>query len=148
MISPSNSIDLGSLPLRSMRPPPPLLPGAAAAKGSGASAAAATPLPAMNRRRRPAPSAANATASSSNSAAANAGPSTGGSSNLRTASQMESLSKFASRVRVDDMYDPSSAIGGGVNSTVPRKALVDETRFVSRTKPIVPPSKVYSIPVP
>ena len=36
---------------------------------------------------------------------------------------MESLSKFASRVRVSDMYDPSSAIGGGVNSTVPRKAL-------------------------
>lgn len=85
---------------------------------------AATPLPAMNRRRRP-PPAASSTASSSKTtsalgAAAAAGPSTG---QTRTASQMESLSKFASRVRVDDMYDPSSAIGGGVNSTVPRKAL-------------------------
>ncbi|EST08157.1 RIO-like kinase [Kalmanozyma brasiliensis GHG001] len=75
-----------------------------------------TPLPAMNRRRRPTPS----STSSTTAAVATAGPST---SSSHTASQMESLSKYASRVRVDDMYDPSSAIGGGVNSTVPRKAL-------------------------
>ncbi|KAJ9475733.1 Serine/threonine-protein kinase RIO1 [Pseudozyma hubeiensis] len=93
--------------------------------GAAAAAASATPLPAMNRRRRPPPAATSSSASSKHSsaaagAAAAAGPSTG---QTHTASQMESLSKFASRVRVEDMYDPSSAIGGGVNSTVPRKAL-------------------------
>ncbi|CBQ69591.1 related to RIO Kinase 1 [Sporisorium reilianum SRZ2] len=87
---------------------------------SSAAASSATPLPAMNRRRRPAPSSTASTNKQSPATAAVAGPSTG---QTRTASQMESLSKFASRVRVDDMYDPSSAIGGGVNSTVPRKAL-------------------------
>ncbi|CDW96768.1 hypothetical protein [Sporisorium scitamineum] len=90
---------------------------ASTSKSSGV-ATSATPLPAMNRRRRPAPSAASSTKQTPTPAAA--GPSTG---QTRTASQMESLSKFASRVRVDGMYDPSSAIGGGVNSTVPRKAL-------------------------
>lgn len=79
----------------------------------GQAAVTATPLPAMNRRRRPPLVAA------SGGAAATAASTT----QTRTASQMESLSKFASRIRVDDMYDPSSAIGGGVNSTVPRKAL-------------------------
>lgn len=80
---------------------------------------ASTPLPAMNRRRRPAPS---AQAGRSNNVAAQntAGPST---SQVHTATQIEALAKYASRVRVQDMYDPSSAIGGGVNSTVPRKAL-------------------------
>ncbi|GAC94686.1 protein kinase [Pseudozyma hubeiensis SY62] len=102
-------------------------PASASRSSTGAAAAAtsATPLPAMNRRRRPPPAAASSSASSKHSAAAagaaaTAGPSTG---QTHTASQMESLSKFASRVRVQDMYDPSSAIGGGVNSTVPRKAL-------------------------
>ena len=79
----------------------------------GQAAVTATPLPAMNRRRRP------PLAAASGGAAATAASTT----QTRTASQMESLSKFASRIRVDDMYDPSSAIGGGVNSTVPRKAL-------------------------
>ena len=87
---------------------------------STAVASTATPLPAMNRRRRPPSSATPTNKHASPSVDAAAGPSTG---QTRTASQMESLSKFASRVRVDDMYDPSSAIGGGVNSTVPRKAL-------------------------
>lgn len=93
---------------------------ASGSKSTGA-AASSTPIPAMNRRRRPQQAAASTKHSSSAAgAAATAGPSTG---QTHTASQMESLSKFASRVRVDDMYDPSSAIGGGVNSTVPRKAL-------------------------
>ncbi|PWZ01948.1 RIO1-domain-containing protein [Testicularia cyperi] len=102
--------------------------GSSSAPGSSSSngpTQGATPLPAMNRRRRPAPSASRSAAASSSSASqtatgAMAGPST---SKTRTATQIESLSKFASRVRVEDVYDPSSAIGGGVNSTVPRKAL-------------------------
>ncbi|KAJ1021108.1 hypothetical protein NDA16_003894 [Ustilago loliicola] len=93
---------------------------ASAGKGS----TTATPLPAMNRRRRPPPASSSSSkhpsTASGSAAAATAGPST---SKSHTASQMESLSKFASRVRVSDVYDPSSAIGGGVNSTVPRKAL-------------------------
>ncbi|SNX86871.1 related to RIO Kinase 1 [Melanopsichium pennsylvanicum] len=92
----------------------------ASASTSNGGAANATPLPAMNRRRRPPPAALSSKLSTTAAGAATAGPST---SQSRTASQMESLSKFASRVCVDDMYDPSSAIGGGVNSTVPRKAL-------------------------
>lgn len=84
---------------------------------STSKAASSTPLPAMNRRRRPQQS-----SSSSNAPAVApvAGPSTGKTS---TASQLESLSKFASRVHTDTFYDPSAAIGGGINSSVPRKAL-------------------------
>ncbi|CCF49468.1 hypothetical protein NDA11_005664 [Ustilago hordei] len=96
-----------------------------ASASAGKGSTSVTPLPAMNRRRRlPPPSSSSSLSSKSaatrSAAAATAGPSTSAS---HTASQMESLSKFASRVRVSDMYDPSSAIGGGVNSTVPRKAL-------------------------
>lgn len=98
----------------------------AASTSAANSSTSATPLPAMNPRRRPQPTTSSKTpgtaanGATTATATATAGPST---SQSHTASQMQSLSKFASRVRVSDMYDPCSAIGGGLNSTVPRKAL-------------------------
>lgn len=95
-------------------------PASSSSSSSLGKTSTAAPLPAMNRRRRPAPTSSTSAAASSSSSISASGPST---SKTRTATQLESLSQFASRVKVDDMYDPSSAIGGSINANVPRKAL-------------------------
>ncbi|PWN50178.1 RIO1-domain-containing protein [Violaceomyces palustris] len=40
----------------------------------------------------------------------------------KTDAQLAVLSKYASRIRINDFYDPSQAIGGSIDGTVPRKA--------------------------
>lgn len=40
----------------------------------------------------------------------------------KTDAQLAALSKFASRIRLEDGYDPSTAVGGALDGNVPRKA--------------------------
>lgn len=92
---------------------------------AGRAADNATALPAMNRAVRGSARERVAQKDAADASAEAASGATAGAAShaSKTAAQMSALSsRFASRVQVDDAYDPSRVAGGSLSGAVPRKA--------------------------
>lgn len=93
----------------------------------------AVALPAMNRARPRARAAAAAAAAAAEASAADAAdrPPTDdtGAHASKTAAQISALAQYASRIHIEEQYDPSFVAGGSVDARVPRKTnRTDENR--------------------